>query len=151
MDTRDPSLGGPAGAAPGDREPDPWVLLVEDDETLAGLLADHLGRRGITARVSPTVAHAVDRLRHEPPPALIVLDINLPDGAGWDLVRDPAYRAAGAPPMVVASAVTVRPHQLADAGAAGHLPKPFALRTFMDIVERHLRPAAEPAVAQEEA
>ncbi len=121
-----------------------WVLLVEDDETLGGLLTDHLRRRGIDARRCETIADAVARLRPDDPPALVVLDINLPDGAGWQVARHPAYIAAGAPPVVVASAVAVRPEQLAAAGITGYLPKPFPLRTFMDVVERHLRPAEAP-------
>lgn len=132
-----------------DTTADRWVLLVEDDETLAGLLTDHLGRHGIRARTCTTVAETVDELGAEEPPALIVLDINLPDGAGWQVARDPAYVGAGSPPIVVASAVGVRPEHLAAAGIAGYLPKPFPLRTFMDVVERHLRPADAAAAIEE--
>ena len=127
-----------------------WVLLVEDDETLAGLLTDHLERRGIVARTSTTVADAVERLASGERPALIVLDINLPDGAGWAVARDVAYLRAGSPPIVVASAVGVRPAQLSAAGIAGYLPKPFPLRTFMDVVERHLRPDQAPVGTEEQ-
>ena len=127
----------------------PWVLLVEDDETLAGLLTDHLRRRGIAAQTSATVTETVERLAAGERPALIVLDINLPDGAGWQVARDPRYVQAGRPPIVVASAVGVRPAQLATAGIAGYLPKPFPLTTFMDVVERHLRPAEAPAATEE--
>lgn len=132
-----------------DPDPGPWVLLVEDDETLAGLLTDHLARRGIAARTSMTARGAVARLDAGERPALIVLDINLPDGAGWAVARDPAYAAAGSPPVVVASAVSVRPEQLVAAGVAGYLPKPFALRTFLDVVERHVRPVAATAGSEE--
>jgi DNA-binding response OmpR family regulator len=127
----------------------PWVLLVEDDETLAGLLIDHLRRRGILARNSSTIAETLAVLAAGDRPALIVLDINLPDGAGWQVARDPRYVQAGSPPIVVASAVGVRPAQLRAAGIAGYLPKPFPLTTFMDVVERHLRPAAVPADTEE--
>jgi DNA-binding response OmpR family regulator len=132
-----------------DTATEPWVLLVEDDETLAGLLTDHLGRRGIVARASSTIADAVGWLASGARPGLIVLDINLPDGAGWAVARDPAYVAAGSPPIVVASAVGVRPEQLAAAGVAGYLPKPFPLRTFMDVVERYLRLDPTPAGSEE--
>lgn len=127
----------------------PWVLLVEDDETLAGLLTDHLRRRGIVARTTTTVAETVERLASGERPALIVLDINLPDGAGWQVARDPRYVQAGRPPIVVASAVAVRPAQLSTVGIAGYLPKPFPLTTFMDVVERYVRPAAAPAESEE--
>lgn len=134
-----PPLGGCRHRGAMDTPIERWVLLVEDDETLAGLLTDHLERRGITARTSTTVADAIERLASGARPALIVLDINLPDGAGWLVARDPAYVHAGSPPIVVASAVGVRPDQLSAAGIAGYLPKPFPLRTFMDVVERYVR------------
>lgn len=130
-------------------DPDPVVLLVEDDEVLADLLVRHLARRGLRAAACGTAAAAITALHTGARPGLIVLDINLPDGAGWQVARDPAYVRAGSPPIVVASAVGVRPEQLAGAGIAGYLPKPFPLRTFMDVVERHLRPAAEAAAIEE--
>lgn len=134
-----PPLGGPG----------PAVLLVEDDEVLADLLVRHLVRRGHRATACGTAAAAITALDRGLRPGLIILDINLPDGAGWQVARDPAYVGAGSPPIVVASAVGVRPEQLAAAGIAGYLPKPFPLRTFMDVVERHLRPADAPAAIEE--
>jgi DNA-binding NtrC family response regulator len=122
-------------AAPGPR---PTVLLVEDDELLADLLVGHLRRRGIEARSCGTVATAIGALDGGLRPALIVLDINLPDAAGWAVTRDPAYQRAGRPPVVVTSAVTMSAAALEREGITGHLPKPFPLDTFMAIVERSI-------------
>jgi DNA-binding response OmpR family regulator len=69
--------------------------------------------------------------------------VNLPGDNGWDLVRSPAMRQAGPPPVVIASAVTVSPRRLAEFGIAGYLPKPFPLETLLQTVQRLLDPARQ--------
>ena len=76
-------------------------------------------------------------------PALVVLDLNLPGDTGWDLLRSPAMRAAGPPPVVIASAVTVSPTRLTEFDVAGYLPKPFPLETLLQTVERVVSPPTE--------
>ena len=121
----------------------PAVLLVEDDDVLADLLVRHLRRRGIEARHCGTAAAAIAALDAGLPPALIVLDINLPDTAGWAVTRDAAFIRAGRPPVLVTSAVTMPPASLARERVTGYLPKPFPLDTFMTIVERHVAAGPE--------
>jgi len=116
------------------------VLLVEDDDVLVGILASHLRARGYTAVTCASAEEAVERLEAGLRPALLLLDINLPDGTGWSVPRSSAYLAAGSPPVVVASATSVHPSRLAEFGVAGYLPKPFPLETFMNVVELHTRP-----------
>jgi two-component system OmpR family response regulator len=116
------------------------ILLVEDDESLAGLLARHLRARGYDIDVVPSTERAIDALTDGARPALILLDINLPGDTGWGLLRDPAYDAADRPPVVVVSATTVSPSRLREFGVAGLLPKPFPLETLVATVERVLNP-----------
>jgi DNA-binding response OmpR family regulator len=112
------------------------ILLVEDDESLAGILSRHLRARGYVVDVIPTAEGAIDALATGARPALILLDINLPGDTGWGVLRDPAYDAAGRPPVVVVSATTVSPTRLREFGVAGLLPKPFPLETLVATVER---------------
>jgi CheY-like chemotaxis protein len=65
------------------------------------------------------------------------LDINLPGASGWDFLRTGGLRAAGSPPVFVVSATAVPAARLREFGIAGFLPKPFALPTLIEIVERH--------------
>lgn len=125
----------PPISAPGPR---PAVLLVEDDEVLADLLTRHLRRRGIEAKRCGTAGEAIVALQDGLRPALIILDINLPDAAGWAVTRDAAFVRAGRPPVLVTSAVTMPSSALVREGITGYLPKPFPLDTFMAIVERHV-------------
>jgi CheY-like chemotaxis protein len=71
-------------------------------------------------------------------PALIVLDVLLPDADGWELLtylhEHPATRTI---PIVVAS--VVRGEELALAlGAAAYLPKPVRRQPFMQLLDHFL-------------
>lgn len=114
------------------------LLLIEDDETLAGLLSDHLRAHGYRVTVAPSAEIAQASLRDGPGPDLILLDINLPGETGWSVLRSEAYVTAGRPPVVVATAMSVSPARLREFDIAGHLPKPFALDTLRTTIDRLL-------------
>ena len=65
-----------------------------------------------------------------------MLDVNLPGDTGWDLLRRPALKAAGSPPVVITSAGSVSPKRLAEFGCAGWLPKAISTGD----AGRHARP-----------
>jgi DNA-binding response OmpR family regulator len=114
------------------------ILLIEDDEPLAGILSAHLRARGYDVTSAPTAEAAQTALRSGLRPDLVLLDINLPGETGWSVVRSDALVAAGDPPVVVASAMSVSPSRLREYGVAGYLPKPFALETLRSTIERLL-------------
>jgi DNA-binding response OmpR family regulator len=113
------------------------VLFVEDDASLAGIVVRHLRARGHDARAVASAEEAVDLVRSGFRPTVVLLDINLPGASGWDLLRSGGLRAAGSPPVYVVSATSVPPARLREFGVAGFLPKPFAVSTLIEIVERH--------------
>jgi DNA-binding response OmpR family regulator len=119
------------------------ILLVEDDETLAGLLARHLRAHGHVVEEAASAEAAIDDLTSGLRPALIILDINLPGETGWALLRHDAYQAAGRPPVLVVSATSVSPTRIQEFGVAGYLPKPFPLETLVVTVERLVDPSTE--------
>jgi DNA-binding response OmpR family regulator len=114
------------------------VLLVEDDETLGGLLSAHLQARGYRVTVAPTAETAQTLLSEGLHPDIVLLDINLPGETGCSVLRSEAFQAAGRPPVVVASAMSVSPTRLREFGVAGYLPKPFALETLRSTIDRLL-------------
>lgn len=117
----------------------PVVLLIEDDEPLAGILSAHLQAHHYQVTVAGTAESAQSALAHGLIPDVVLLDINLPGETGWSIVRGDALAAAGHPPVVVASAMSVSPARLREFGIAGYLPKPFALDILRSTIERVLR------------
>jgi DNA-binding response OmpR family regulator len=116
------------------------VLLVEDDEDLRRIVAVQLRAKGWTVLEAGSAEAAVTALETGVRPGLVLLDVNLPGDTGWDLLRARAFTAAGQPPVVIASAVTVSPRRLAEFRVAGYLPKPFPVETLLEIVGRTYRP-----------
>src|SRR6478672_6623483 len=81
------------------------VLLVEDEAPLRMVIALNLVGRGVEVRETATSSQALAALSAEVPD-LILLDINLPDRTGWDVLRDLKQRGVDIPTIVV-SAVRV--------------------------------------------
>lgn len=114
------------------------VLLIEDDEPLAGILSAHLRAHHYRVTTAATAEEATAALAAGLRPDIVLLDINLPGETGWSVVRSEALGAAGDPPVIVASAMSVDPARLREFGIAGYLPKPFALEILRSTIERVL-------------
>jgi len=113
------------------------VLLVEDDLPLATIISKHLRARGHEAQVAASAEEAAEIIRAGYRPTIVLLDINLPGDSGWSFLRTGTLDAAGNPPVFVVSATAVPPARLREFDCAGFLPKPFAVPTLIEIVERH--------------
>ena len=113
------------------------VLLVEDDLPLATTIAKLLRARGHEARVAASAEEAAEMIRAGYRPTVVLLDINLPGDSGWSFLRSGVLKPAGDPPVFVVSATAVPAARLREFDCAGYLPKPFAVPTLIEIVERH--------------
>jgi len=118
------------------------VLLVEDDARFASLVEQHLRGHAYDVTLADSLGGASEALRAgsatSQVPDVVLLDINLPDDAGWGLLADPAYAMAGSPPVVVITATAVSPRRLRTPGIAGCLTKPFAMETLRSTIDRFL-------------
>jgi DNA-binding response OmpR family regulator len=116
------------------------VLLVEDDESLRRIVARHLRSNGYDVDEAGSAEEAVLILAGGVLPAVVLLDINLPGDNGWDLLNGPSLAAAGSPPVVIATALTISPRHLAEFDIAGYLQKPFPLEVLTATIERLVEP-----------
>jgi len=116
------------------------VLMVEDDLALAEIVVRHLRARGHDARAAGSVEDARELFRAGFRPTVVLLDINLPGDSGWSLLRGRELAMAGSPPVYVVSATSIPSARLREYGVAGFLPKPFAMPTLVDVVERAAPP-----------
>ena len=129
------------------------ILLVEDDAVLRDLVARNLQARHHEVSLAADAQMALGFLRTASFD-LIILDINLPDQTGWEVLRT-AQREGCLPtivhdsntsvlPVVVLSAVRVSVQRLAEFHPLAYLPKPFPMEAL-------LRFAAESSGRREEA
>jgi DNA-binding NtrC family response regulator len=102
------------------------ALIVDDDRTYASTIADAVGAEGLTASTASTLADARAHLAAQAPDVLL-LDLNLPDGSGLDLLEE-----LGEPPGMVV--VIITGHATIDSvvaamrrGASHYLTKPVDL------------------------
>lgn len=116
------------------------ILLVEDEPAILESLAYVLGRDGFSVVTAKTAAEAnalasgVD---------LVVLDLMLPDGSGFDLIR--GWRATARPmPIIVLSSRDAEADRVAslESGADDYVTKPFSPREIVARVRAVLRRSA---------
>lgn len=126
------------------------VLIVEDDRELAGLLRDGFAAARIDATIASTFVTGDEAARAVASDVLI-LDVMLPDGNGFDLCRSLRARGNTTPVLMLTAmdAVDDRVRGL-EAGADDYLTKPFAFRELLARVKALARrhPALSPAVHQ---
>jgi DNA-binding response OmpR family regulator len=114
------------------------LLIVDDDEAFRRIIVTWLRHRGFEVLEADSAEAADALLEGGAAPAFVLLDLNLPGHTGWELLRTSRLAAADAPPVVIASAVTVDHRRLASFAVAGYLPKPFPLETLLATIERVL-------------
>jgi two-component system, OmpR family, KDP operon response regulator KdpE len=138
-------------AEPSSRSRSPFadvpVLLVEDDEVLARVVAGALRGRGYPVEIVGTGGEALDRVSANEP-KVVVLDLGLPDIDGIDVCR--RLRRWFAEPIVVLSADGDEDRKVTalDEGADDYVTKPFSMAELMArlrVAVRHRQ--AEPGPA----
>jgi PAS domain S-box-containing protein len=98
------------------------VLLIDDEESARDLTTRALTRLGFVVRTAKTGEDGVE-MAIELKPALVLLDINLPDITGWDVLNELVQGDAAGVPVIVHSVDDNRQRALAS-GACEHLLKP---------------------------
>jgi DNA-binding response OmpR family regulator len=122
------------------------VLLVEDEPVLRRVLARNLSVRGLVVREAGTAAAALDALAADRPD-LLLLDINLPDRTGWDVMREMNRRGTGVPTIVL-SAVRVSQSRLDEFHPHAFLPKTFPIEALLRLVFNTNTPLPDPEGAE---
>ncbi len=116
------------------------ILLVEDEESLADSVRYNLEREGFGVTVATDGRKALERFRADRP-ALVILDLMLPEMSGLDVCR--AMRAESDVPIIVVTAKDSEADKVTglELGADDYVTKPFSVRELVSRVRAHLRRA----------
>ncbi len=108
------------------------VLVVEDEAPLRMIIRRNLEHRGVAVSEARTATEALAALESGDLPDLLLLDINLPDRTGWDVLRE-LHAGGRTPRTIVVSAVRISPEKLREFAVDAYLPKPFPIEALVRI------------------
>ncbi len=119
----------------------PHILLIEDDPAIAASLQDALRENGYTVTCKTTGRDGIAFARDHTP-QLIILDVRLPDGSGFDFCREMRRLNLRQPILML----TVRGDEMdkvlgLEMGADDYVTKPYSLRELLSRIRALLRRA----------
>jgi DNA-binding response OmpR family regulator len=122
-------------------EPQPLIVVVEDEEELAKVIALHLERAGMQSQICHRAAHALKFLRGNFA-NLILLDITLPDQSGFALF-DELKAADISVPVIFLTGNDQENSKVKglDMGGDDYITKPFSYAELMARIRAVLRRA----------
>ena len=123
------------------------ILLVEDNPGFAEGLRQNLEFDGYRVTVAADVASSARALAADPP-NLIILDLMLPDGNGYDVLRTIRERDS-VTPVLLLTALSEEAHKVRGfrLGADDYVTKPFGLLELLARIESLLRRSASGSFA----
>jgi DNA-binding response OmpR family regulator len=113
------------------------ILVVEDDATLVRSIVRNLSVRGHRTRSVESVATAKQALVEECP-ALMVLDIELPDGSGWEVLRSLRAGTCADTAVIVMSALRPNARLAGEFQCMAVLEKPFPMDSLVRLITESL-------------
>ena len=101
------------------------MVVIEDDPSISELLQLYLSREGYRVLSSELGAKGVELVR-ECDPALVVLDLMLPDGSGFDFLK--TIRTFCQAPLIILTAKDAEQDKILglELGADDYMVKPFS-------------------------
>src|SRR5712664_506802 len=120
---------------------DTMVLIVEDDPDQLALAKLRITMAGYAARTADSAASLRETLRKDPTPDLLLLDIILPDGDGFDILANIRMHSELALLPIVMLTVKGDPADIRKGlalGADGYVTKPYSKIVLADTIRRVL-------------
>lgn len=114
------------------------ILIVEDDALLRRQIAAYLERQGLDVTVAGTLAEArrfLEQLSYD----FALIDVNLPDGQGTDLLRDKAVASGTGAIIMTAEGRVQGAVEAMRLGALDYLAKPFDFEQVPLAIQRARR------------
>jgi two-component system response regulator RegX3 len=114
------------------------VLMIEDEDAIVAPLTESLAREGFAPVAVGTIAEGLQIARNDSPD-LVLLDVMLPDGSGFDALRE--LRSMGSTPVIMLTARDDEADRVAglELGADDYVIKPFSARELVARIRAVLR------------
>lgn len=116
-----------------------WILVVDDEFAIRDTLTGVLAQEGYEVVCAGNGQEALERLRESAPPAVILLDLMMPNMSGEQFretqLADPLL--ASIPVVLLTADPSVR-SKARNVAAEGYLAKPFSLDDLLAVVRRYL-------------
>ena len=107
------------------------ILLVEDDETLAELISEYLSEHGYDVTVRADAKAALDTA-YERNFDILILDVKLPKGDGFSLLRELRRLGNDTPAIFTTSLNTLQDLEIGyKSGCDDYLKKPYELKELL--------------------
>jgi len=117
------------------------ILIIEDDPVVARSLQAGLTREGFAVTWKSTGGEGVE-YAHKASPHLLLLDIRLPDGSGFDFCRQLRQMGLRQPVIMLTARYDEMDKVLGlEMGADDYVTKPFGLRELVSRIRAQLRRA----------
>lgn len=119
------------------------ILLVEDDEDMLYNNEALLKMRGYRTLATETLAGAAALLEQENPD-LILLDVNMPDGSGFDFITE--IHKTSDIPVIFLTCRTDKADEIdgLTRGGCDYITKPFDIGVLLTRIEKQLQKARPP-------
>lgn len=126
------------------------LFLLEDDRSLIDGLRYSLEKNGFRLTVARTVEEAMERLERTEDYDLLLLDVSLPDGTGFDVCRQVRAQDAGIP-IIFLTAADEETNVIRglDGGGDDYITKPFRLGELCSRIRAQLRRSGRPQERKE--
>jgi two-component system response regulator RegX3 len=114
------------------------VLMVEDEVSITEPLREALEREGFNTELAPTASEALEAAERVSPD-LVLLDVMLPDGSGFEVCR--ALRERSRVPIIMLTARGEETDRIVglELGADDYIVKPFSAREVAARIRAVLR------------
>ena len=114
------------------------ILLVEDDKNISNTISYYLQSKGFTIHTAKTVKEGIEKIENNAYD-LMLLDINLPDGTGYDLYQE--MKTIQEIPTIFLTALDEEKDIVKgfDLGADDYITKPFHAGELLSRIKNVLR------------
>lgn len=119
------------------------ILIVEDDKGLREGIELALKREDFSFVLCESIAGAMDALSVREGFDLILLDLNLPDGSGYELLKE--IKNKGNEPVIILTANDLEMDEVRglELGAEDYITKPFSLMVLRARIDKALKNAGK--------